>query len=203
MGLAEFIGFAAGAFGMLNALPQVRRVRALGHGEGVSIVTWALTFIVNASWCGYGIRIASPSIIITNIVAGILSASVLIALLEANARVIVGLFSATAVFMSASVLLPAKVVSAVLVALTLARLPQMKESYRSWIEVKPTAVSFGSLLMSLLSLLGWETFAVLRDNTLMLTTTTIALVLTLTITSLEIGAGRRYALQLATNDDIQ
>ena len=201
MNLAEVIGFLAGALGMFNALPQVRLVRTLGHGEGVSVTAWALTFIVNASWAGYGIRFGSPSIIVTNTIAGILAASVLVALLGMTGRVILGLSVATAVFVAAALMLPDQLITSLLIALTFSRLPQVWESYRSWAEAKPTAVSFGSLIMTLLSLIGWAAFSILQHNRMMMTTTTIAMVLAVAITSFEIGAGRRAALQPVVTED--
>ena len=194
MNLAEVIGFLAGTLGMFNALPQVRLVRALGHGEGVSVTAWMLTFIVNACWAGYGIRFGSPSIILTNTIAGILAASVLVALLGMTARVILGLSAATAVFVAAALMLPDQLITSLLIALTFSRLPQVWESYRSWLQAKPTAVSFGSLMMTLFSLIGWAAFSVLQQNRMMMTTTGIAMVLAIAITAFEIGAGRRSAL---------
>jgi uncharacterized protein with PQ loop repeat len=37
---AEVVGFIAGALGMFFGLPQALRVRRLGHGRGVSLISW-------------------------------------------------------------------------------------------------------------------------------------------------------------------
>ena len=41
---AELVGFIAGALGMFFGLPQALRVRRLGHGRGVSLISWSLHF---------------------------------------------------------------------------------------------------------------------------------------------------------------
>jgi len=47
---AEVVGFIAGGIGIFFGLPQALRVRKLGHGRGVSLISWTLQFAVAASW---------------------------------------------------------------------------------------------------------------------------------------------------------
>ena len=51
---AEVVGFIAGGIGIFFGLPQALRVRKLGHGRGVSLISWTLQFAVAASWATYG-----------------------------------------------------------------------------------------------------------------------------------------------------
>ena len=86
MMLAEGFGFVGGALSMLQAVPQVRRVRALGHGRGVSLTAWQFTFAANITWLGYGLRMPSPSLVVTNMVTAVLSAAVIVAIMDARFR---------------------------------------------------------------------------------------------------------------------
>ncbi len=194
MSPAELLGFASGAIGMMQALPQAQRVRSLGHGRGVSLAAWVLQFTVGAAWCGYGIRIASPSVAFTNVIATSLTGTVVFALLSDRPRVrpwlpVFGIATA-----ALAAVLPMAITSAVLVALTVSRTPQVRQSYRTYLAGHPTAVSLPALGVSMVSLIGWEVYAVMVHRGLMLLTTSIALALTVIIASIEYAAGRRHAL---------
>ena len=194
MSPAELLGFASGAIGMLQALPQAQRVRSLGHGRGVSLAAWVLQFAVGAAWCGYGIRIASPSVTFTNVIATSLTGSVVFVLLDQRPRVRPWLPLLGIAVAALAAIMPLALTSAVLVALTLSRTPQVRQSYRTYRAGHPTAVSLPALAVSMLSLVGWEGYALLVHRGIMLLTTSIALILTVTIATLEFAAGRRHVL---------
>ena len=82
MSLAEFFGYLAAALGVLQAWPQTRKVRALGHGRGVSITMWVMMSTSNAAWLGYGVRIGSPSLVTSTIASACLNLSVVLALVD-------------------------------------------------------------------------------------------------------------------------
>lgn len=83
---AEVVGFIAGGIGIFFGLPQALRVRKLGHGRGVSLISWTLQFAVAASWATYGFDSESPSILFTNLVALLVNASVIMAILRNNVK---------------------------------------------------------------------------------------------------------------------
>ena len=190
MSPAEFVGFAAGTLGMVQAYPQVRRVRSLGHGLGVSLAMWVLTIVVNAVWCGYGIRTGSPSVTITNIVAAALSGSVVVQLTGSGARTWLQLTVFASVITALAMVLPMGIVSSILVALTASRVPQLLQSYRNFRAGMSSAVSLGSLTVAVLSLLGWSVFAVLESRGLMIITASIGLAINIGIVALELAARR-------------
>lgn len=193
MQAAEIFGFAGGTLSMMQALPQARRVRALGHGRGVSVPTWVLTFTANATWLGYGIKIASPSLTLTNLISAALSATVLLALLDASLRprvlLPVSAFCAVAVVQ----LVPEALVSMLLVSLTLSRLPQAMQSYRNRRDGVASAVSMQSVLLSIGGLMCWEGFSILSGRPFLVLTTTSALTLSVLIAGFELSSRRLMA----------
>ena len=86
---AELLGFIAGGLGMFFGLPQALRVRKLGHGRGVSLISWMLQFGVATSWAAYGFDIDSPSVLLTNVGAGLVNASVIFAIIRNNVKTLV------------------------------------------------------------------------------------------------------------------
>ena len=193
MQAAEIFGFAGGAMSMMQALPQARRVRALGHGRGVSVGTWLLTFAANATWLGYGLKIASPSLTLTNIVSAVLSATVLLALLEARFRPSLVLPLAAIIAVGVVQVVPEAVVSMLLVSLTLSRLPQAMPSYRNRRDGVRSAVSMQSAFLSVGGLMCWEGFSVLSGRPFLVLTTSTALALSLTIVFFELSSRRLIA----------
>lgn len=197
MSPVELLGFLAGGIGMFYGLPQARSIRAAGHGEGVSLAGWVLMFAVSASWASYGVSIGAPSVIITNTIAGLVNASVVIALVGHERRPLLWLPAFAAGVLVFVLVMPAAVVSALLISLVFAQAPQILESYRSVREGRATVVSLNAMLVSILSLLCWGGYALLSDRPLMILTTALALAVSLSITALELLARREQAATAA------
>lgn len=194
---AEAFGFVGGAMSMMQALPQARRVRALGHGRGVSVGAWVLTFVANTTWLGYGIKILSPSLTLTNLIAGGLSATVLLVLLDESARPKLLLPLGGVVALSLVQVVPEAVVSLLLVSLTLSRMPQALQSYRNRRDGVRSAVSMGSVMLSIGGLFCWEGFSILSGRPFLVLTTSTALALALCIAYLELSSRRLMAADVA------
>lgn len=193
MGAVEVFGFIGGVLSTLQAWPQVRRVRALGHGRGVSIAAWLLTFTANGVWLGYGLRIDSPSLVMTNVVSGILSVLVIAALVEERYRPLLTLPVLAMVFVVIAQTLPEVVISVLLVAMTMSRLPQVRTSWVHYRAGLPSAVSMGTVALGIAGLLCWEAYSVLSGRPFLVLTTTLALSLAVAIAVLE-RAGERTAI---------
>lgn len=187
MSLAEFFGYVAATLGVLQAWPQTRKVRALGHGRGVSIAMWVMMSTSNAAWMGYGFRIASPSLVTSTVASGCLNLSVVLALTD-NRRAVLARWVPVAVVMCAgSALLPGWVVTPVLFCFTLSRVPQIMKSWASRRDgVGGSAVSMGSVATSMLCLVSWEFYSFLLGSTTLVGTTTIALTTNLIVAWLEL-----------------
>ena len=149
---AEVVGFIAGGLGMFFGLPQALRVRRLGHGRGVSLISWLLLFGTSTCWGAYGFDIKSPSVLLTNIGAALVKASVIMAIMKNNLKSIV-LLSVYASALSALILnLPSAIVSTILILVIFAQAPQIVKSYKNLHAGADTAVSISGLSVSSLSI---------------------------------------------------
>lgn len=79
---ATAIGTAAGSVTIVSFLPQAIRVWKSRRTQDLSAVTFALLVIQAVLWSLYGIVIAQPPVIWTNVCVLILSGSILIAKLR-------------------------------------------------------------------------------------------------------------------------
>lgn len=194
---AELLGFIAGGLGMFFGLPQALRVRKLGHGRGVSLISWMLQFGVATSWAAYGFDIDSPSVLLTNVGAGLVNASVIFAIIRNNVKTLV-ILSGYAAGLSALILnLPSAIVSALLIALVFAQSPQIAKSFKNLTVGAESAVSVSALSVSSISILLWFIYAVLADVPLILLSTSIAVSINISIIVLELIGKRRRGLKTA------
>ena len=192
---SEVVGFIAGGIGMFFGLPQALRVRRLGHGRGVSLISWLLLFGTSTCWGAYGLDIKSPSVLLTNIGAALVNASVIMAIMKNNLKSI-ALLSVYASALSALILnLPSAIVSTILILVIFAQTPQIVKSYKNLHAGADTAVSISGLSVSSLSIALWFVYALLADVSLILLSASIAVSLNLSIIVLELIGKRRRALK--------
>ncbi|CAN2245050.1 hypothetical protein [Candidatus Planktophila dulcis] len=192
---AEVVGFIAGGIGMFFGLPQALRVRRLGHGRGVSLISWLFLFGTATCWASYGFAINSPSVLLTNIGAALVNASVIMAIIKNNLKSIV-LLSIYASALSALILnLPSAVVSTILILVVFAQTPQIVRSYKNLHAGAHTAVSISALSVSSISIALWFIYALLADVSLILLSASIAVSLNISVIVLELIGKRRRALK--------
>ena len=191
---AEVVGFIAGALGMFFGLPQALRVRRLGHGRGVSLISWLLQFGVATSWATYGFDVKSPSVFLTNLGAGIVNASVIWAIIQNRWKSIAILTSYVALIATLVLVLPSILVSALLVALVFAQTPQVYKSYKNITYGKDSAVSVVALSVSSFSIFLWFIYAAMIDDTLIKVSTIISFTTNVAIIALEIIGKRKRSL---------
>ncbi len=185
---AEVFGFVAAVLGVLQAWPQARKIRTLGHGHGVSITMWILMTGSSAAWLGYGIRIGSPSLIASTVASIFMNSMVLLAL-TSSPRVIIfriaALSSATALLIAT---LPLWITTPILFAFALSRVPQI---HRSWVskrnKVPGSAVSMGMISLSIACLVAWEVYSILWKSPVLIGTTTVALISAVLVAYLELS----------------
>jgi uncharacterized protein with PQ loop repeat len=194
---AEVVGFIAGALGMFFGLPQALRVRRLGHGRGVSLISWLLQFGVATSWATYGFDVKSPSVLLTNLGAGIVNASVIWAIIQNRWKSIAILTSYVALIATLVLVLPSILVSALLVALVFAQTPQVYKSYKNIRYGKDSAVSIVALSVSSLSIFLWFIYAAMIDDNLIKVSTIISFTTNVAIIALEIIGKRKRSLETA------
>ena len=194
---AEVVGFIAGALGMFFGLPQALRVRRLGHGRGVSLISWLLQFGVATSWATYGFDVKSPSVFLTNLGAGIVNASVIWAIIQNRWKSIAILTSYVALIATLVLVLPSTLVSALLIALVFAQTPQVYKSYKNIRYGKDSAVSIVALSVSSFSIFLWFIYAAMIDDNLIKVSTIISFTTNVAIIALEIIGKRKRSLQTA------
>lgn len=194
---AEVVGFIAGGIGIFFGLPQALRVRKLGHGRGVSLISWTLQFAVAASWATYGFDSKSPSILFTNLVALLVNASVITAILRNNLKSISLLIIYAAIWATLILLLPRAAVSTMLVALNFAQSPQVVKSFHNIRVGKDSAVSITALSISCFSILIWILYGFMADDSLIKVSALVALSINLSIIVLELIGKRKRALESA------
>ena len=191
---AEVVGFIAGGIGVFFGLPQALRVRKLGHGRGVSLVSWTLQFAVAISWATYGFDSKSPSILLTNLVAAVVNASVIMAILKNNAKSTLLLTIYTATWATLVLVMPSALVATLLVALNFAQSPQIVKSFHNLGAGKDSAVSITALSVSCFSILIWFIYGFMAQDSLIKVSASVALSINTVIIALEIIGKRKRAL---------
>ena len=191
MVVAEFFGFVAAVLGVTQAWPQARRVRSLGHSDGVSLAMWAIMLTSTGAWLGCGIQLGSPSLIISCAVSGVMNLNVIVAV-TGRPRIVVPRFALLYLTaMTAVLVLPTWISGPMLFLGNLSRVPQVVRSWRSRRDgVRESAVSVGWMVTGLVCLLSWEVYSILFRSVTLIASTTLALVLALAVAWLELG-GRR------------
>jgi uncharacterized protein with PQ loop repeat len=198
--IGELFGFVGGAIGIATAIPQVIRVRRLGHAEGLELSPWVLMVIQFAAWTAFGLKLDSPSIYVSNFLTFFTTALVVVAILGNSLRnwaliVLGGLAVGVFVFYG-----PSSVVDWALIILTGARLPQLIRTWLNRASAEPTAVSISSLLVALTSMSFWMAYAVFTNNGLVIVTTTTAISITLLTAILEGSIARRGKLNRSVDN---
>ena len=190
----ELLGFIGGGIGMFYGLPQALRIRRLGHGTGVSLPTWLLTFSVSMSWAVWGFGAHSPSALIMNIGGALVNGSVAMAIMPNKRNGIFYLLAITAALWYLILSLPDAIVSALLVALVFFLAPQVLKSFRSLRNGTSSAVSIRALVVALLSNIFWIAYAFAREIHLVFLTSGIAITMILIVMTLELLAQRKARL---------
>ena len=183
--IAEILGFMGGTIGILQGVPQALRIRRLGHADGVSLSHWYFMATQFAAWVGFGLRVDSPAIWVTNALTFATSAAVIFGIqsskLKAGAYSLL-LATAAATFTWFG---PGLLVDWFLIAMVASRLPQLIRTFRNRKTADPTAVALSSLAISLASMAFWFAYAIINAKTLVIITTIIAVSITLATAIIE------------------
>jgi uncharacterized protein with PQ loop repeat len=185
---AEFFGFVAAVLGVLQAWPQARKIRTLGHGHGVSITMWILMTGSSAAWLGHGIRIGSPSLIASTVASAVMNLTVVLALTSSPCVVVFRFTVLSSVTVLLIATLPLWMTTPILFAFALSRVPQI---HRSWVskrnKVPGSAVSMGMISLSIACLVAWEVYSILWKSPVLIGTTTVALIGAVLVAYLELS----------------
>ena len=191
----EIFGFIGGALGIFFGLPQALRIRRLGHGRGLSLISWLLQLGVATSWATYGFDKNSPSLLATNMAAALINASVVWVILDNRLRSIFTITTLVAGVAGLVLMLPASIASVLLISLVFAQSPQVFKSYKNIKIGKESAVSVVAMSVSALSGIFWIIYAANIADPLLVLCNAIVLLNNIVIIVLEIIGKRSRALQ--------
>lgn len=190
--LIEALGFLGGVIGTIQAFPQAMRIRKLGHGFGVSIISWSMMYARSVAWLGYSIATLLTPLILSNFIAAVAGAMVVVALMKSKPANWALLIGGGLALVAAFALLPADITNPVLLFVTLfVRVPQLAKTWQTRNSGKVSAISISSLALSLISLACWLVYFVVREQHFLVLTTSIALIFTLLISGIEYYAMRK------------
>jgi uncharacterized protein with PQ loop repeat len=191
---AELLGFIGGGIGMFYGVPQALRIRRLGHGTGVSLPTWLLTFGVSTSWAAWGFGANSPSALIMNICGALVNGSVVVAIMPSLRKAILPLLSITVALWFLVLTLPDPIVSVLLTALVFSLAPQVVTSFRSLRNGTISVVSMKALTVSMMSNIFWIAYGFVTKTYLIFLTSGIAMTMILIVMTLELLAQRKIRI---------
>lgn len=191
----EIFGFIGGALGIFFGLPQALRIRRLGHGRGLSLISWLLQLGVATSWATYGFDKNSPSLLATNMAAALINASVVWVILDNRLRSIFTITTLVVAVAGLVLMLPASIASVLLISLVFAQSPQVFKSYKNIKIGKESAVSVVAMSVSALSGIFWIIYAVGISDPLLVLCNAIVLLNNILIIILEIVGKRSRVLK--------
>ncbi len=183
--IGEISGFIGGTIGIAQGIPQVRRIRLLGHSDGVALSPWILLAVQFAAWCGFGIKVGSPAIYLTNFLTLVTSTLVVIAIRKKTWSSIAIIAPLGLVAASFTIYGPSPLVDIVMVLFTASRVPQLIRTWLNRHKNRATAVSISALSITLASLVFWMIYALLNNNGLVIFTTSLAATVILATALLE------------------
>jgi uncharacterized protein with PQ loop repeat len=190
----EIFGFIGGALGIFFGLPQALRIRRLGHGRGLSLISWLLQLGVATSWATYGFDKNSPSLL-ANTAAALINASVVWVILDNRLRSILTITTLVVGVAGLVLTLPASIASVLLISLVFAQSPQVFKSFKNVKIGKESAVSVVAMSVSALSGIFWIIYAVSIADALLVLCNAIVLLNNILIIVLEIIGKRSRALK--------
>jgi len=195
--LGEACGLAGGALGTIMGIPQVLRIRKIGHSEGVALLPWLLLCITYSAWFTYGVQLLSPALIISNLLTYIVGAFVITAIRGnkfSSYAIMAAISAVTVLFVTTA---PEALVQALLIVMTFSRLPQLLVSWKNRNRNEATAISLGSLLISLTGAMLWMAYSFLTEHPFFIVTTSLAIGLSLTTFLIEWRISARAKLTMA------
>ena len=199
MNPVELLGFIGGGIGMFYGVPQALRIRRLGHGTGVSLPTWLLTFGVSTSWAAWGFGANSPSALIMNICGALVNGSVVVAIMPSLRKAILPLVGITTALWFLVLTLPDAIVSVLLTALVFFLAPQVVTSFRTLRDGTISVVSMKALTVSMMSNVFWIAYGLVTEIYLILLTSGIAMTMILIVMTLELLSQRKIRMEKSEN----
>ena len=195
--LGEIAGLIGGTIGIAQSVPQIVRIRKLGHSNGLVLSPWILMYVQFSAWVGFGLKIGSPSIYATNLLTFVGAAMVVLTVKGYTLKHILQILAAASAACLFVIYGPGVIVDWTLIVLTGSRLPQLIKTWINRANAAVTAVSVSALVIALVSMSFWMIYGFLTQNGLVITTTTVAMSITLATALIESHIASKARAQVA------
>ena len=191
--IIQLIGLIAGFIGISTSLPQMIKIKKLGHSHGVSLMTYVINYASGRAWFGYGLRTHSIAQLIVAPLSMILTGIVIYEILGTKIKTYLILTFPPIIFMFMIWHLPLLLISGILLCFGYNRIPQTYDSWMNWNSSDPTesAVSVPSWTLNSIASILWIVYGVLGSYPMSTITSSIAMVFNSLILFFELKANRR------------
>lgn len=163
--LYELIGLISGILGLSIAVPQLYRIIKAKTHEGVSIATWVVSLGNFSIWAAYSARYNSPSQLLTNVIACILTTFLVYILIRQAKNVstaILVVLATIGMFTGLGFFTPEWLMTVILFTMVLVgRIPQIIASRSHYKNNQQTVVSKTTYTLIICSSVGWITYGTL------------------------------------------
>jgi uncharacterized protein with PQ loop repeat len=164
---AQSVSYLAAVIGCFVALPQVVRLVRTRATQGVSARSWQVAALSNASWLVYGVRAHQPAQLVSNGIGGVGGALVLWFVLSSvqRRRMLPWFGALVALTVLAGFVAPLAWLTLPLsVSGLVARVPQMRTTWRTWWHGSPSGISLVSWWLSVTAAGLWTVAGLLLHD---------------------------------------
>ena len=194
-------GIVALVLTLVMTLPQTWMIWRDRSSTGVSAGTWALFFLSFSLWIGYDFRIDDSVNLVANVQAAA-SAGLLTVVIEGvtvgrtrrGALLLLGLVASGLLLMAFGRFGPMFILSVLLPAAALGRMPQVLRSLRTWRAVGASEVSVTTWWLGVGSGVAWIVHGALQPDVLIILTAVTSTVLSAAVLTFEYSARRARAV---------
>ena len=196
--LATALGVIGSVLTLSVAAPQAVKVWRDRASVGVSGATWWLFCMLAFLWIGYSIREGNALVLWCKVFALVATGALVLGihrfdpLSMPGIALWVGIPGIGSVVAAVGFFAPVALVSGLLVAIALIRVPQIRRSFRTWREVTPSEVSRVTWWVGLGSGVCWEFYGILLGDVTIMLASLAGSSMSATVVALEhAAAGRR------------
>jgi uncharacterized protein with PQ loop repeat len=192
----ELLGILGGAIGLIQSLPQIKKIWNLHEHDGISTTTYIFFMVSGWSWFTYGVRTHSIAQMVVNPIGQLMTITILVLIMGKSLKTLLSLSAITLLTFIIVFFIPLWLLNALLTGFLFSRVPQVVKSWQTFRHGADSAVSVLSWTISIISCIPWIIYGVATDRGLIVLTTTLSLVFSAIIISLELGAKRKVRLNL-------
>ena len=192
----ELLGILGGAIGLVQSLPQIKKIRSLHEHDGISTTTYIFFLISGWAWFAYGTRTHSIAQMVVNPISQIMTITILVLIMGKNRKTFWTLLGISIATFMVFLIIPISLMSFILTGFMFSRIPQVIESWKTFCHGADSAVSVLSWSLAILSCLPWILYGLATGRAFIVFTTGLSLLFSVIIISLELAGKRKFKLAL-------